>query len=170
MARPLESSITISCLQCDWSVEATSTTPELSGTFLEAAQSHANQHQQHAIEIVQRLRVYSENYVEPTPPPQDTRDAAAIRDTGFQTGFPDRARRGDHYPKSTREKNRKVRFALIGYSSFLHESYKPVPRRASSIAGSSTLMMNSTCVTLVTAVASLRRCANSSDMRKVMGL
>ena len=60
--------LTISCLQCDWSVETTNTSMELSAAFLEAAQSHADLHEQHAIEIVQRLRVYSANYVEPTPP------------------------------------------------------------------------------------------------------
>ena len=42
------------------------------------------------------LRVYSANYVEPPPPPQDTRDAAARRDSGIQTGFLDRTRRQDH--------------------------------------------------------------------------
>ena len=96
MARPMETKLTISCLQCDWSVETTNTSMELSASFLEAAQSHADLHEQHAIEIVQRLRVYSANYVEPTPPPQDTRDAAARRDSGIQTGFLDRTRRQDH--------------------------------------------------------------------------
>ena len=46
-----------------------------------------------------KLRLYSENYVEPEPMEQDTqdtqdaRDAAARRDPGFQTGFLDRSRR-----------------------------------------------------------------------------
>ena len=96
MARPMETRLTISCLQCDWSVETTNTSTELSATFLEEAQAHADRHEQHVIEIVQRLRLYSENYVEPTPPPQDTRDAAARRDAGIQTGFIDRIRRLDH--------------------------------------------------------------------------
>ena len=102
MARPMETRLTISCLQCDWSVETTNTSTELSAAFLEAAQAHADRHEQHAIEIVQRLRLYSANYVEPapsprdTPPPQDTRDAAARRDAGIQTGFLDRTRRLDH--------------------------------------------------------------------------
>ena len=43
-----------------------------------------------------RLRLYSENYVEPTPPSQHTRDAATGGDTGIQTGFMDRTRRLDH--------------------------------------------------------------------------
>ena len=77
MARPMETRLTISCLQCDWSVETTNTSTELSAAFLEAAQAHADRHEQHAIEIVQRLRVYSANYAEPLPPPHDTRDAAA---------------------------------------------------------------------------------------------
>ena len=96
MARPMETRLTISCLQCDWSVETTNTSTELSATFLEEAQAHADRHEQHAIEIVQRLRLYSANYVEPTPPPQDTRDAAVRRDSGIQTGFLDRIRRRDY--------------------------------------------------------------------------
>ena len=93
MARPVETQMTISCLQCDWSVEAVNTSVEASSAFLEAAHAHANQHEQHAIEVVQWLRLYSENYVE--PPPQDTRDAATGGDTGIQTGFLDRTRRLD---------------------------------------------------------------------------
>ena len=96
MAIPVETGLTISCLQCDWSVETTNTSVELSPAFFEEAQAHADRHEQHAIEIVQRLRVYSENYVEPAPPPQDTRDAVARRDSGIQTGFLDRTRRLDH--------------------------------------------------------------------------
>ena len=96
MARPVETQLTISCLQCDWSVETVNTSTELSASFLEEAQAHADRHEQHAIEVVHRLRLYSENYVEPTPPPQDTRDAAARRDAGIQTGFLERTRRLDH--------------------------------------------------------------------------
>ena len=96
MARPVETRLTISCLQCDWSVETTNTSMELSAAFLEEAQAHADRHEQHAIEIVQRLRVSSQDYVEPTPPPQDTRDAATRRDAGIQTGFLDKTRRLDH--------------------------------------------------------------------------
>ena len=95
MARPVETQMTISCLQCDWSVEAVNTSVQASSAFLEAAHTHANQHEQHAIEVVQRLRLYSENYVEPTPPSQDNRDAATGDDTGIQTGFLDRTRRLD---------------------------------------------------------------------------
>ena len=83
--------LTISCLQCDWSVETTNTSTELSVAFLGEAQAHSGRHEQHAIEIVQRLRLYSANYVEPTPPHQDTRTAAARRDSGIQAGFLDKA-------------------------------------------------------------------------------
>ena len=96
MARPVETQMTISCLQCEWSVEATNTSVQASTAFLEAAHSHVDQHEQHALEIVQRLRLYSENYVEPAPPApdtQDTRSAAARRDAGIQTGFMDRSSR-----------------------------------------------------------------------------
>ena len=82
MARSMESRLTISCLQCDWSVETTNTSTELSVAFIGEAQAHANRHEQHAIEIVQRLRVYSANYVEPAPPSQDPRGAAVRRDAG----------------------------------------------------------------------------------------
>ena len=92
----METRLTISCLQCDWSVETTNTSTELSAAFLEEAQAHADRHEQHAIEVVQQLRLYSENYVEPTPPPQDTQDAVARHDSGIQTGFLDRTRRLEH--------------------------------------------------------------------------
>ena len=92
MSRPVESEMTISCLQCDWSVETVNTPAQVSRAFLEAAASHANEHEQHALEVVQRLRIYSENYVEPAPPAQDARDAATRRDPGIQTGFMDRSR------------------------------------------------------------------------------
>ena len=64
MARPVETQMTISCLQCDWSVEAVNTSVQASSAFLEAAYAHLDQHERHAIEVVQRLRLYSENYVE----------------------------------------------------------------------------------------------------------
>ena len=59
MARPVEIKLTISCLQCGWSVDTTNTPMELPTSFLEAAQAHANRHKQHAIKVVQRLRAYS---------------------------------------------------------------------------------------------------------------
>ncbi len=95
MARPVESELTISCLQCDWSVETANTTAHVSRAFLEAAHPHANEHEQHALEVVQRLRIYSENYVEPAPPAptvQDARETAVRRAPGIQTGFMDRSR------------------------------------------------------------------------------
>ena len=93
MARPVETQMTISCLQCDWSVEATNTSVQASTAFLEAAHSHVDQHEQHALEVVQRLRLYSENYFEPESPPQDARSAAARRDAGMQGGLLDRGSR-----------------------------------------------------------------------------
>ena len=93
MARAVETQIIISCLQCDWSVEAVKTPTQASSAFLEAAYAHANEHGQHAIEVVQRLRVYSESYADPTPPAQGANDAAARRDPGIQTGFLGRTRR-----------------------------------------------------------------------------
>ncbi len=38
---------------------------QVTAAFLEAAHSHANEREHHALEVVQRLRIYSENYVEP---------------------------------------------------------------------------------------------------------
>ena len=54
MARPVETQMTISCLQCDWSVEAVNTSVQASSAFLEAAYAHVNQHEQHAVEVVQQ--------------------------------------------------------------------------------------------------------------------
>ena len=68
----------------------------VSRAFLEAAHSHLEAHEQHAVDVVQRLRLYSENYAEPAPPAQDERDAAVRRDPGIQTSFLDSSRRGDH--------------------------------------------------------------------------
>ena len=96
MTRPVESELTISCLQCDWSVETVNTPAQVSRAFLEAATSYANEHEQHALEVVQRMGIYSEHYVEPPPPAQDARDSAAQRDPGVQTGFLDRTRRESH--------------------------------------------------------------------------
>ena len=93
MAKPVESELTSSCLQCDWSVETVNTPAQASRAFLEAVHSHLEAHEQHAVEVVQRLRLYSENYVEPEPPAQDARDTAARLDPGIQTGFLDRSRR-----------------------------------------------------------------------------
>ena len=54
MARPMETRLTISCLQCDWSVEAVNTSVQASSEFHEAAYAHVNQHEQHALEVVQQ--------------------------------------------------------------------------------------------------------------------
>ena len=49
----LETRLTISCLQCNWSVEATSTSGEMAPWFLEGVQqSHAGRNEQHVLEIV----------------------------------------------------------------------------------------------------------------------
>ena len=93
MSKPVESQLTISCLQCDWSVETVNTPSEVTRVFLEGAYTHVDEHEQHALEVVQRVRIYSENYVEPTPPSQDARSAAVSRDPGIQTGCLDRSRR-----------------------------------------------------------------------------
>ena len=97
MGKPVESRLTMSCLQCDWSAETTiSNSMRVTRAFVEEAQGHANRHEQHAVEIVQRIRLYSENYVEPTPAPQQGRDAAVRRDPGMQAGLLDAPRRQDH--------------------------------------------------------------------------
>ena len=88
MAKPVESQLTISCLQCEWSVETVNTPAQASSAFLEAAHSHLEAHEQHAVEVVQRLRLYSENYVEPEPPEQNTheaREAASTERIGSRT-------------------------------------------------------------------------------------
>ena len=93
MARQADSELTISCLQCEWAVEATNASMQASNAFLEAAYAHVDAHEQHALEIVQRMRVYSESYLEPELPAPDARDAAARRDTGMQGGLLDRGSR-----------------------------------------------------------------------------
>ena len=45
----METKLTISCLQCDWSVEETNTSTELSAAFLEETQAYADRHEQHTI-------------------------------------------------------------------------------------------------------------------------
>ena len=95
MSRPVETQMTISCFQCEWSVEAVNTSVQESSAFLEAAYAHADQHEQHALEVVQRLRVYSENYVESASPPSQEAQPDTTPDTGIQTGFMDTSSR-DH--------------------------------------------------------------------------
>ena len=80
MAKSTESQLTISCLQCDWSVETVNTPGEVTRAFLEAAHAHVDQHEQHALEVVQRLRLYSENHVEPAPSP-DVHEAVGNSNT-----------------------------------------------------------------------------------------
>ena len=101
------------------------TPAEVSTSFLEAAHTHVDQHEQHALEVVQRLRLYSENYVEPAPDtparkndrtsdareeepatqlqdlsmadvPEDARATVARRDSGMQTGLEDMPRLSNH--------------------------------------------------------------------------
>ena len=96
MPRPIETSLTMSCLMCDWSAEVRNASTGMSASFVAEAQAHATQHEQHAVELIQRVRVYSANYVEATPVPQEGRDAAARSDEGVQTGFLDRSRHQGH--------------------------------------------------------------------------
>ncbi len=96
MSRPIETSLTMSCLMCDRSAEVRNASTGMSASFVAEAQAHATQHKQHAVEMAQRVRVYGANYVEPAPVPQNCRAAAARRDMGMQTGFLDRKRRLNH--------------------------------------------------------------------------
>ena len=87
----------MSCLQCGWSAETTiSNSLRVTRAFVEEAQAHAYQHEQNALEIVQRIRLYSENYVEPTSEPQQGRAVADRRDPGIQAGLLDAPRRQVH--------------------------------------------------------------------------
>lgn len=96
MSRPVETSLTMSCLMCDWSAEVRNASTGMSASFVDEAQAHTTRHSQHAVELVQRVRVYSANYVEPAPVPRQGRDTAARRDEGMQTGFLDQTGRRDH--------------------------------------------------------------------------
>ena len=95
MPRPIETSLTMSCLMCDWSAEVRNASTGMSASFVAEAQAHVTQHEQHAIELVQRIKVYGVNYVDPPPAPRQGRAAAAGRDRGMQTGFLDRSRHQD---------------------------------------------------------------------------
>lgn len=81
---------------CDWSAEVRNASTGMSAAFVAEAQAHAIQHEQHAVEMIQRVRVYGANYIEPAPVPQEGRAGAARRDRGMQTGFLDRPRHQDH--------------------------------------------------------------------------
>ena len=96
MSRPIETSLTMSCLMCDWSAEVRNASTGMSASFVAEAQVHATKHEQHAVEMIQRVRVYGANYVEPAPVPREGRASVARRDMGMQTGFLDRTRRLDH--------------------------------------------------------------------------
>ena len=96
MSRPIEISLTMLCLMYDWSAEARNASTGMSASFAAEAQAHATQHEQRAVEMVRRVRVYGANYVEPAPVPREGRAAAARRDMGMQTGLLDRTRRLDH--------------------------------------------------------------------------
>ncbi|GEM_PF-1961447 len=96
MSRPIETSLTMSCLMCDWSAEVRNASTGLSASFAAEAQAHVTQHEQHAVELIQRVRVYSANYVEAAPVPQEGRAEATRRDLGMQAGFLDRTRQQDH--------------------------------------------------------------------------
>ena len=95
MSRPIETSLTMSCLMCDWSAEVRNASTGMSASVVAEAQAHVTEHEQHAVELVQRVRVYSANYVEAEPVPQQGR-AAAGRDRGMQTGFLDQTGHQDH--------------------------------------------------------------------------
>ena len=124
MARPVESESAISCLQCDCWVETVNIPAYVSQAFLEAAHAHV----QHALEVVQRQRIYSENYVEPerlappTPPAENARATAARRDPGIQIGFLDRSR-PDHRGK---EERRKIT-SRVRRGGFLQGKKVPLP-------------------------------------------
>ena len=96
MSRPIETSLTMSCLMCDWSAEVRNASTGMSASFVVEAQAHTTQHEQHAVELVQRVRVYSANYIEAEPAPRQGRAAAARRERGVQTGFLDTPRHQDH--------------------------------------------------------------------------
>ena len=97
MARPVENQMTISCLQCDWSVEATNASMQASNAFLEAAYAH--------VDAARAARARSgpaaqsctarttSSQMPPAPDTPDTRSAAAKPDAGIQTGFMDRSSR-----------------------------------------------------------------------------
>ena len=83
MSRPMETSLTMSCLMYEWSAEVRNASTGMLASFVAEAQAHATQHEQHAVEMIRRVRVYGANYVEPVPARQEGRVAAARRDMGM---------------------------------------------------------------------------------------
>ncbi len=79
----------MSCLMCNWSAEVRNASTGMSASFVAEAQAHATQHEQHAVELIQRVRVSAANYVEAAPVPQEGPVETARRDLGMQTGFLD---------------------------------------------------------------------------------
>ena len=59
MSRPIETSLTMSCLMCDWFAEVRNSSTGMSASFVTEAKSHVTQHEQHAVELIQRVKVYS---------------------------------------------------------------------------------------------------------------
>ena len=96
MSKPIETSLTMSCLMCDWSAEVRNASTGMSASFVAEAQAHAIQHEQHAVELIQRVRVYGANYVETAPASRQGRAAATRRDMGMQTGLLDRTGHQGH--------------------------------------------------------------------------
>ena len=62
VSKPIEKSLTMKCLGCDWIVEVSNSTVGLTAQFKQTAIAHADEHEQHAVEIVQTIPEYSENY------------------------------------------------------------------------------------------------------------
>ena len=75
MSRPVETSLSMSCLMCDWFAEVRNASKGISASFLAEAQAHSTQHEQHVVELIQRIRVYGANYVEAAPAPRQGRAA-----------------------------------------------------------------------------------------------
>ena len=56
--------LTMSCLMCDWSAEVRNASTGMSASFVAEDRFHVTQYEQIAVELVQRNRVCSANYAD----------------------------------------------------------------------------------------------------------
>ena len=84
---PVETSITMLCLMYDWSAEVRNASTGMSASLGAESQAHSTQHEQHAVELIQRVRVCGANYVEEVPAPRQGRASAARRDWAHVGGI-----------------------------------------------------------------------------------
>ena len=67
MLGPMVTSLTMSCLMCDWPAEVRNASTGMSASFVAEGRFHVTQYEQIAVELIKRNRVYSANYADAVP-------------------------------------------------------------------------------------------------------